>query len=330
MNVQLIVRSPGTGHSLETLFDGILRELHRAGQIRPSTFVLPFVSHGPKTVWKNLASIRAAKPERVHITGDVHYAALVTPAAKTLLTIHDCVLLSRERRWSLRYGIFWLFWFYWPIRRAGLVTVVSEKTRRELRRYVGRLADKAVVVPCHYDSAFTHNPQPFNTDRPTVLHIGTAPHKNLSRLIEAIDGLPCRLLIVGKLTGVEVTELAERRINYRQYEDLSRDAIIALYGQCDLVAFVSLYEGFGMPILEAQAVGRPVITSNRPPMTDVGGAGACYVDPTDVMAIRRAIRQVWQDKEYREQLIRAGRANADRFTVQRVTAQYTALYQTLR
>ena len=105
--------------------------------------------------------------------------------------------------------------------------------------------------------------------------------------------------------------------------------MIELYGQCDIVTFVSLYEGFGMPVLEGQVIGRPVVTSNISPMTEVGGAGACYVDPTDIDDIRRGILRVWQDETYRNKLLRAGRANAQLYSIERVTARYVALYESL-
>ncbi|MDB5240047.1 MAG: glycosyltransferase family 1 protein [Spirosoma sp.] len=330
MQVTFIIRSPGTGFSLETLFYGIAEQLSRGEQISPKLMVLPQISRGLKTIWQNIIFVKQANPEFVHITGDVHYAALITKAHKTVLTIPDCVLLSRTPQRSIRYAIFWLFWYYLPIRKAAIVTAISEKTRQELYQYIGKLADKVQVVPCHYDPAFTFNPKPFNAEKPTLLHIGTAPHKNLSRLVEAIEGLSCRLVIVGKLTNAEKENLGKRRIDYQQYADISQDQMIDLYGQCDIVTFVSLYEGFGMPILEGQVVGRPVVTSNLSPMTDVGGEGACYVDPTNIDDIRRGIRRVWQDETYRSELIRIGRSNAQRFSMERVTARYAALYESLQ
>lgn len=330
MEVTLIIRSPGTGHSLETLFHGLIDQLNQSDTIRPRTLVLPRISQGLGAIWQNIVFMKQASPQFAHITGDVHYAALVTKAPKTVLTIPDCILLNRTPKRSIRFGVFWLFWYYLPIRRAAVVTAISEKTRQELYRYIGRLADKVVVVSCYYHPAFRFIPRLFNTTKPTLLHIGTAPHKNLNRLIEAIEGLPCRLVIVGKLTGPEKENLADRRIEYEQYVNISQDQIIGLYGRCDIVTFVSLYEGFGMPVLEGQVVGRPVVTSNISPMTDVGGAGACYVDPGNGADIRRGILRVWQDETYRNELIRAGRQNAEQYSIERVTAQYAALYESLQ
>ncbi|GAB3710009.1 hypothetical protein GCM10027592_46640 [Spirosoma flavus] len=84
-----------------------------------------------------------------------------------------------------------------------------------------------------------------------------------------------------------------------------------------------------MPILEAQAVGRPVLASHISPLTAIGGSGACYVDPTDVTAIRAGIERICQDETYRNNLIQAGRENVANFTSESVAAEYKALYGSL-
>jgi len=264
------------------------------------------------------------------VTGDVHYVALATKKHKTVLTIADCVLLNRTPKTSLRFYVFWLLWYYLPIRKAGIVTAISYKTKQELYRYVGKLANKVVVIPCSYAQVFKYYEKLFNTDKPLLLQIGTAPHKNLHRLVEAIAGLPCQLIIVGKITDNEIGHLANHNIDYCAYAGISQEQIVRLYKQCDMVMFVSLYEGFGVPILEAQAVGRPVITSNRSPMTEVGGEGACYVDPMDAGAIREGVLRVWHDSEYRAELIRHGLKNVQSYTVENVAAQYAELYARLK
>lgn len=329
-DIILLFRHQGVGYSIENLFQGIANQLTYSGKSEVQIVTAPHISHNLSTIWKNSVYFRAYRNKAVHMTGDIHYATIALRAKRTLLTIHDCVLLERNRSRPVRFAIFWLLWYYWPICKAGIVTTVSEKTRRDLRRYVGKLADKIVVIPNGYDPAFVYNPQPFNTEMPTLLHIGTAPHKNLNRLIDAIVGLPCRLLVVGELSTAETDKLSRCHIDYENHVAISRAKLVSLYNRCDMVVFVSLYEGFGMPIIEAQAVGRPVVTSQSSPMTEVGGAGgACYVNPGDVAAIRRGILRVWQDAEYRSRLTRAGLLNAERYTVKRIAARYAALYEQL-
>lgn len=330
MTVTYLFRSPGTGHSLEELFGGIQREIARQPGWPTQAVFLPHLSRGLRSVGQNLLFVaRQLWPGLVHVTGDAHYAVLALPASRTVLTIHDCITLETNRNRPLRYALFWLLWFYLPIRRAAVVTVISEKTRQDLLRRVGRVAQKVVVVPNGYDPVFVRHSQPFDTQTPTLLHIGTAPHKNLSRLTEALGGLVCTLVIVGRLTQQAVADLSNRRIAYHNYVNLSRAEVVQLYADCDIVLFVSTYEGFGMPILEAHAVGRAVITSDQSPMRDVAGGAAHLVDPTDVAAIRQGILRLIHDDAYRQGLIDAGYRNAQRYTLATVVAQYAALYEKL-
>ena len=228
-------------HSIENLFRQVLGGLRlQRPEWTIETAVCPQSRITPQTLWRNTWFAHRKRGVVNHITGDVHYIALGCGAGQTVLTIHDCVILSRNQHRPLRFMFFRLLWYYLPIRRAAVVTTISEKTRQELYQYVGSLADKVIVIPNGYDPAFTFNPRPFNLEKPTLLHIGTAPHKNLSKLVEAIEGLPCRLVIVGELTSVEKENLGNCRIDYRQYVNVSQEQIIELYGQCDIVTFVSL------------------------------------------------------------------------------------------
>ncbi len=326
MTITYLVRSPGTGHSIEGLFDGIAREISGQEGVTTNVIQLPCISRGLWSVWKNMRFASKLKADVFHVTGDVHYAVLALPASRTILTIHDCITLKMNRNRSLRYALFWLLWYYLPLRRAAVVTAVSDKTRQELVRYIGQVAQKTQVIPNGYDPAFVFRPKKFCHDRPVLLHMGTAPHKNLSRLIAAIDGMACTLVIVGPLTHEVITDLQHRRIDYRQYENLSRAEIVQCCVDCDIVCFVSTYEGFGMPIIEANAVGRVVITSDCSPMREVAARAAHLVDPTDAAAIRQGILRLIQDDIYRQHLIDTGLPNARRYTMPTVAAQYATLY----
>ncbi|MBD2751377.1 glycosyltransferase family 4 protein [Spirosoma validum] len=329
MIVTYLFRSPGTGYSIEGVFNSLLPEIKRQPDVLPMAISLPFISQGLRSVWRNLRFVARLKANVVHVTGDVHYAVLALPRARTILTIHDCITLKNNHNRPLRYAIFWLLWYYLPIRQAAVVTVVSEKTRQELIQYVGPIARKAIVVSNSYDSALAYQPASVQNEPPVLLQIGTAPHKNLARLLAAIEGIRCRLIIIGPLTEILIDNLKQRRIDYRNYVNLDRTDVVQGYIDCDIVTFVSTYEGFGMPILEANAIGRPVITSDVSPMREVAGGAAHLVDPTDVAAIRQGVLQLIHDATYRQRLVNAGLKNARRYTTKAIAEQYVGLYKQL-
>ena len=121
--------------------------------------------------------------------------------------------------------------------------------------------------------------------------------------------------------------LEQNKINYRNKQFVPFSEIKAAYEECDMLSFVSLYEGFGMPVIEAQAVGRPVLSSNVASIPEVAGNGALLVDPTDVTAIRAGIMQIIEDDQFRTKLINRGRENVKRFQIEKIAAQYKELYE---
>jgi glycosyltransferase involved in cell wall biosynthesis len=159
------------------------------------------------------------------------------------------------------------------------------------------------------------------------LVVGTTPNKNLERVVEACHGLPLTLVILGQLHDVQKECLAGHGLHFEEISNVARQAVVQLYCDCDLVAFVSTYEGFGLPILEAQAVGRPVLTSNLAPMSDVAGEGALKVDPFDVAAIRGGLQSLLTQPELREVLVQKGFENVKKYSATAIAEQYAALYR---
>ena len=139
---------------------------------------------------------------------------------------------------------------------------------------------------------------------------------------------PCRLDIIGRLTERQRQALEDNSISYTEQWDLSDQEMIQRYRDCDMVMFASTYEGFGMPIVEGNATGRPVVTSNICSMPEVAGAAACLVDPFDCSSIRRGVLRVINDAEYRNHLISQGFEDGEAVSQRpAVAAQYAALYR---
>ncbi len=321
-------RRPFPGqHSIEILFEN-MREAMQAAGTAIEVAKVPYFSKGLRARVANARWAARNQGDVNHITGDVHYLALALDSRRTILTVHDCFALERLcglKRWLLK-----RYWFDLPVDHVAAVTVVSEETRRELIRYVPAAAAKTIVIPNAVSPMFRPTLREFCRDRPRILQIGTTPNKNLARLFAALEGLSCELHIVGRLPDTERSQLAAARIAYFNSQDLTEQEMFSCYCDADVICFASTYEGFGMPIVEAQWVERPVITSNRSSMPEVAGDGACLVDPFDVASIRRGIDRVIGDHVYREQLVDAGRTNRERFSLQAVADQYLELYRAVR
>lgn len=291
---------------------------------KPEWFSVSHVSSGLLPRLKMMVEAYRHRGLVNHITGDINFLVLGLPPERTILTILDCGFL-RHPNPVIRKIIKW-FWLDLPVWHCAFITAISESTKQEIMAYTGCAADKIRVIPVVIPCDFTHSEKVFNRDLPRILHIGTAQNKNLLRHIEALEEIPCVLHIIGKINQ-EVTDLLERKkVQYINEFELSSEQILKAYQECDLLLFASTIEGFGMPILEAQTIGRPVITSNITSMPEVAGDSACLVDPFSVASIREGVIRVIQDEAYRNALIQKGSENIKRYQPLSIAKQYAQLY----
>jgi glycosyltransferase involved in cell wall biosynthesis len=325
-------RHPLTGYfSIEKLFKGIGQQVSGmySRQFTVKELVMPYPS-GSRHLLSNILYTKKSQGAINHITGDIHYALLGCSRKNVnILTVHDCVVLHRYSSVNPRYWILKWLWYDLPVKKADAITVISENTRSELLHFTNCDPAKIRVIPNFVDPAFQPHPFQFNRDKPRILFVGSTSNKNLERVIAAISGLGVELDIVGDLTEEHRRLLAVYHIDYHQSTGLTQEALIGKYIGCDLLAFPSTYEGFGLPIVEAQAIGRPVLTSNISPMKEVSGGAACLVDPYDIESIREGIGRILDDGEYRKKIVEEGFRNIERFRLNRVADQYAVLYQEL-
>jgi glycosyltransferase involved in cell wall biosynthesis len=262
-----------------------------------------------------------------HITGDITFAALFLRPHSTIITVHDCGILKRKkglRKWLLK-----KLWFEWPMRRARFITTVSQSAANDLVSECRFNPDKLHVIPNAISEKFQFIPRAFPTETPRLLQIGTAPNKNLPRLIRAIKGLNVELTIIGKLSETDKNELMNSQIRFQNLMSLSLEQVVEEYQKADIVCFASLYEGFGLPILEAQATGRPVITSNRCSMPDVAGEAAVLVEPESETSIRHGILSLINNDHLRQTLVSRGLENVKRFRLSEMSQRYAELYRAI-
>lgn len=324
MKIVYIHRQPRPGaFSIENLFHTIAETLRQSGET--------IIEHemGPRSrLLSDIRALRNFHADIYHVTGDVNYLVPLLPRHKTVLTVHDIGhYLFGLKGW--RRKIYKWIWLALPIRLAKRVTTVSAATRDHIVEHLSFSREKIAVVENCYHPMYRPVPKAFNSGCPRILQVGTKPYKNVPRLIRALQGIPCTLILVGVLDADIRAALEETEVSYENYVGLSQEALLQHYVAADLVAFVSIGEGFGVPILEAQAMARPLITANVPPMSLAAGPGACLANPLDVGSIRAGVLRLIQDVEYREAVIRSGLNNVVAYSPEAVASRYREVYRSI-
>lgn len=271
------------------------------------------------------ASFRQKKNAVCHITGEVNFINLLMHKKNVLLTIHDCRYVDRKKGFAKKI-ITWLY-LKAPVKKSAYITTVSEATKKDVILYTGCEPGKIEVIPVSVNKIFQPSPKTFNEVCPVILQVGAGENKNLERLAAALQNISCRLVIIGQPSGNIIEKMKSLNIDFVVKNNLSIEALYKEYIQCDIVSFVSTFEGFGMPIVEANCVERVVITSSISSMPEVAGNAACLVNPFDVEDIRNGILKIIHDKNYREQLLDNGRHNRKRFDETVIAGAYYKLYQ---
>lgn len=320
MRLVLIYRNRVEGaNSIEELFHTLAHELRKKFE------VIEYQMGARSNLLRDIFNIRQLNADIYHITGDVHYVACFLPKRKTMLTIHDIHHYNYTLRGIKKLIYKWLY-LTLPLKSISCLSTISIATKQVLEQQFSLDIPVNMISNCYNQELFVAQAKVFNHAAPVILQIGTAVNKNLPNLIVALKDIPCQLVIIGRLSSLQLELLKEHKINYTNLLNLTLLEVYNNYVRADLVAFVSLSEGFGLPIIEAQAVGRPVITSNFDPMQSVAGGAACLVDPSSVAEIRTGIFKIINDAEYREQLIHAGFENVKLYSPSSTAQQYADLY----
>jgi glycosyltransferase involved in cell wall biosynthesis len=280
-------------------------------------------------------------------TADVVHAtnpAAVPPAGRDrrlVVTVHDLAferfpaLFPPEWRWLYRAGL------RAAARRADAILVPSESTADDVIRGSSVDPTRVHVTPLAPSFAATGEDPDVALERlgvrkPFVLSVGTLePRKNLIRLVRAYrqvaPDVPHALVLAGP-TGWHATEL-EAELSRPGPGTIVRAGrvdggqLTALYRSADAFAYVSLYEGFGLPVVEAMSAGAPVVASNTSSIPEVAGDAALLVDPEDVGAIADALARVLSDPELADDLRRRGREHAAGYTWDRTARATLDVYR---
>jgi glycosyltransferase involved in cell wall biosynthesis len=308
-----------------------------------------FAPGSRRSMWRLPFLLRQRRVELYHVPWFMPLALLPCPF---VLTVHDLttLLYSSARNAAARAAQ--LYFARRSLERASRIFAVSLAAKRELARAFQLPEPKIEVIYNALDERFTREPVPADAERilerhavnfPYVLYAGNIkPHKNLVRLIEAFavakaelggfDGLDkLKLLVIGdELTAHP--DLRRAVVRTRVREDVRflgfvpHPVLRVFYTRARAFLFPSLYEGFGLPPLEAMAHGTPVLTSNVSSLPEVFGEAALLVNPENVFDIARGIRQILTEHVLRETLIRRGYELVKKYSWARAAAKVREAY----
>jgi glycosyltransferase involved in cell wall biosynthesis len=290
--------------------------------------------------------LRRERPDVYHAP---HYVLPPAVTCSSVVTIHDCIHLMFPQYLPSRMAYAYARSVMWAAaRRAQLIITVSEASKRDILHFFNVAPEKVVVVHNAIDERFLVPPpdielarvrERYQLQHGFILYAGNIkPHKNLVRLIEAFSQIrqgpfqELKLLIIGdQISKLPALRRAVHQLKLHKHVRflgyIPDETLAVLYRSAEVFVFPSLYEGFGLPPLEAMASGTPVVTSNTSSMPEVTGGAAVLVDPYDVGSIVDGVRRVLTDASLAAELRRKGPLRAREFSWARSVAKTRELYE---
>ncbi len=322
INVHIFLRKPYKfeNHSVEKLFQTIKKD--KDNNFKFKFLICPFYSSG---FFKRIINCFWAlfnQGEINHISGDINFISLFLDKNRTINTFLDCYSLRQFS--GFKKMIYKYFWFYLPIKNSKYITTISNFSKKELKRFT-KTKKKINVI-----SAFLpHGNYKIKKKKRKnkILIIGTTKNKNLDRILLSIKDIKMKLIIIGKLNINQIRYLNDNKIFFKNYINISESKLISCYNEAKVLLFPSLYEGFGLPIIEAQRMCVPVITSNISPMKEIVNKSALLVNPKDINDIKKNLYKICFNSKLRKSVIRKGYINSLNFNPKKFKKQYYELYE---
>lgn len=347
-NLLAALRAHGGPEQLE-LFLGDRRvppELAPCAGFRLHLSRWPTARPAVRIVWEQMVLPWLARRLQLDVLHGLGYALPVASDLPAIVTVYDLSFFTHPETHTRASRTYLRLMAPWAARRARLVMTISAHSRRDVVRWLGVPAERVRVVYPGVEPRF----RPLDAatvaafraaqglDGPWALFVGTLePRKNVARLLEALAlvrkrGLPARLLIAGA-PGWGPDRLRERcaalglaeAVRFVGY--LPGDELPLWYNAASVFVYPSLYEGFGLPPLEAMACGTPVISSSAASLPEVVGDAGLLVEPTDVLALASALARVLTAPDLQAELRARGLERAARFSWTRAAECTLGLYR---
>ncbi|MDI6809511.1 MAG: glycosyltransferase family 1 protein [Candidatus Eisenbacteria bacterium] len=304
--------------------------------------VSPFSLRQQWVVPKALRSIDVA------VYHSPYYLLPYRPGVPTVLTCYDLIPLAYPEYFSAGKRLIYRLAHMLALKRADAIVAISEGTKADLIRYFHVAPQRIFVTPLAAGAHFTPQPpertiavkEKYGLPEEYVLYFGSnKPHKNLVRLVKAF----AESKIGGPSSNVSLVIAGHWDERYPQAKetamllhiedrviflaDVSENDLPVLYGGARLFVFPSLYEGFGLPVLEAMACGTPVVCSNTSSLPEVAGDAALLVNPLDVNGLVGAINRVLSDDGLQKEMVEKGFNQARRFSWERTARETVSVYE---
>lgn len=300
-----------------------------------------------KSLWRSYRITRMAEKAELDIYHGLSHElplGIQQTAIKSVVTVHDLIFMRYPEFYQPADRKIYRSKLEYACREADKVIAISRQTKNDLVDYLSLNPGKIEVIYQAINSIYFEATPPEELKQTQsqlkipgrfMLTVGTIEaRKNLESILKAMqlddDGLP--LVVVGKSTPyldslqTQIQVLKDKLIFLHQVTDRE---LSHLYQLAELMLYPSVFEGFGLPVVEAQACGCPVITSKAGALPETGGDGAHYVEAQNADEINQGIQEIVQNKAYRDELIRKGLQNAQRFTPQNYAQQLMQFYTQL-
>ena len=306
-----------------------------------------FVNTAWSNLWRNQRIVKDLTKDKIDIfhglSGEIPLG-LKKANIKSIVTIHDLIFLRHPElyhpidRWIYKKK------FMHACRTSDRIVAISECTKNDIVDLFHIAEDKIDVIyqGCHesFKTEKTEDQKKklrkrLNLPKEFLLNVGTIEsRKNILPVVQAIKDIDIPLVIVGKPTGYYQqikTYIRQHNMENRIFffQGLDMEELAVLYATATIFIYPSIYEGFGIPIIEALYSGTPVITSNMGVFPEAGGPSSCYIDPTDVTQIAYALITLLADVSKRKEMIKKGLEFVQKFNDDILAKQWKEYYATL-
>ena len=272
---------------------------------------------------------------------------------KTVVTVHDLTPIAfpsafprgikGELKWQMQ---------RFSLKKTNAIITDSQSSKRDIKRFIGVNESKIKVVYLAAGEGFERfkindlrlkkTREKYELPERFLLYVGdVTPNKNLPRLLDAVTELDLPIVMVGKNLLVQdydkenpwnrdlnrIWEIASKNKKIMRLGFVPDEDLVAIYNLAEVFIMPSLYEGFGLPILEAMACGCPVITSKEGSLAEVAGDSAYFVDAYDVEDIKSGIKKVFNDKSLQEELRKKGLINVNKYSWEKTAKETLEVYR---